>query len=1066
MPAEQLAFDIFAADNASGTFTDVGNAAAGAGLKMTAAAKAAGSLQDAISAQGRAASIATGANAALAASNTALAASAGGLSTAYLRNLAGLKATQAALAASTSDLRNNYAGWGILRTQVSLFGGALSGVPFLAGVAGWHILTDAVIEFAAVVIPATVALGTFGLAAAGDVGDIVTQMKNLNTVSTATGRNLYPMSGELSAIQDAVRPEVYQLFGDALTIINNRAGTFNKLAVGTGTVLDQLGARLSVAINSGGMQTFLSHAVSDVAQIGNVIGNLFGTIGNLLKTMPGYAQILLGIVDTTSKGLEAVTGNSVVQGIVRAGLTMHGAFLYAGLGATIMAAGIRGGLTQVGNFAERIGGALLSTDRFGEAGLTAGRGLLGFAGAAADAAAIPWGWVAIVAAGIGILAYKLLTAKDATQQWYAAQQQVLQQAPAVSGYTLLMEDQVQANEKLATAQHQLANAGQEWEKVGSAQTGYMRVQNAAWAAANANVQENKAGIQNLTDQSNLYNYRLNTLGKTYGGVNIAQGLLVASGVKMGQMLTYGTNAFNMIKQQVQATVDAYHAMGQQGGILGADMAVMNKLAGDQYTAMQQLNGAWDTYTGNLSKLAGGQVAVEQDLKTLTSNAKAAGASFTGTNKASLTLQSTLFQTLQPAIQGVIDQMRNANAPTKQLAQVISTDLKPSVDEGALANIAWKNTVYDMAKEAGYDGPNKIKPLTNWIDGNATSMQKATGTANQLTTAWTKLGGTWDKIKNSLITVVMKGQGDFNIQGVSSTILHGITAAGASGAGHSTGWRVPGFGGGDKHPAMLEGGEAVVPKHLVGAVAPFLAANRVPGFAAGGRVSSSYSGLAIPMVPWAGTMAPDFLSSMTSIMENNITAGVKAAQAALTSGLGGAPPGSGPYQAYARKLFPRFGWGMSQWPPFNAIVMQESGWNPRAQNPTSTAYGIGQFLDSTWATVGATKTSNPYAQIWDMEKYIKQRYGDPAAAEAYHLRNNSYDVGGWLPRGVSLAVNRTGYPEQVIPGGPNHGRHGPTVIRIIGSGSPTAYDTFLLNEIQRLARNAGGGDVQVAFGTKT
>ena len=37
--------------------------------------------------------------------------------------------------------------------------------------------------------------------------------------------------------------------------------------------------------------------------------------------------------------------------------------------------------------------------------------------------------------------------------------------------------------------------------------------------------------------------------------------------------------------------------------------------------------------------------------------------------------------------------------------------------------------------------------------------------------------------------------------------------------------------------MLEPGEAVVPKHLVPAVAPFLGAHHVPGFAAGGKVGA-------------------------------------------------------------------------------------------------------------------------------------------------------------------------------------------------------------------------------------
>jgi hypothetical protein len=49
----------------------------------------------------------------------------------------------------------------------------------------------------------------------------------------------------------------------------------------------------------------------------------------------------------------------------------------------------------------------------------------------------------------------------------------------------------------------------------------------------------------------------------------------------------------------------------------------------------------------------------------------------------------------------------------------------------------------------------------------------------------------------------------------------------------SGFRVPGFGGGDIVPAMLEPGEAVVPKHLVGALAPFLGRHGVPGFASGG-----------------------------------------------------------------------------------------------------------------------------------------------------------------------------------------------------------------------------------------
>jgi hypothetical protein len=46
---------------------------------------------------------------------------------------------------------------------------------------------------------------------------------------------------------------------------------------------------------------------------------------------------------------------------------------------------------------------------------------------------------------------------------------------------------------------------------------------------------------------------------------------------------------------------------------------------------------------------------------------------------------------------------------------------------------------------------------------------------------------------------------------------------------------------------------------------------------------------------------------------------------------------------------------------------------------------------------------------------------PANAWAFHLAHNWYDDGGWLPPGVSLAVNGTGKPERVV--GPNDARGG-------------------------------------------
>ena len=69
-------------------------------------------------------------------------------------------------------------------------------------------------------------------------------------------------------------------------------------------------------------------------------------------------------------------------------------------------------------------------------------------------------------------------------------------------------------------------------------------------------------------------------------------------------------------------------------------------------------------------------------------------------------------------------------------------------------------------------------------------------------------------------------------------------------------------------------------------------------------------------------------------------------------------------------------GQGQWGSFNNIVGRESSWRNTAQNPTSTAYGLCQFLNSTWKGTGYTKTSDPKIQIEACLVYVKNRYGNP------------------------------------------------------------------------------------------
>lgn len=72
-----------------------------------------------------------------------------------------------------------------------------------------------------------------------------------------------------------------------------------------------------------------------------------------------------------------------------------------------------------------------------------------------------------------------------------------------------------------------------------------------------------------------------------------------------------------------------------------------------------------------------------------------------------------------------------------------------------------------------------------------------------------------------------------------------------------------------------------------------------------------------------------------------------------------------------------------------ICWKESRYNSTAQNPTSTAFGLYQFLDSTWGNYGFTKTKDPRTQTRAAYTYITRRYGNPVNALRFHKRNGYY-----------------------------------------------------------------------------
>ncbi|MFF1507459.1 transglycosylase SLT domain-containing protein [Streptomyces sp. NPDC058326] len=91
------------------------------------------------------------------------------------------------------------------------------------------------------------------------------------------------------------------------------------------------------------------------------------------------------------------------------------------------------------------------------------------------------------------------------------------------------------------------------------------------------------------------------------------------------------------------------------------------------------------------------------------------------------------------------------------------------------------------------------------------------------------------------------------------------------------------------------------------------------------------------------------------------------------------------KAMARQMIPA-----SQFQCFSNIVDHESGWNYRATNPSSGAYGLMQALPGyKMQSAGADWQTNPATQIkWGLS-YMDGRYGSPCGAWSFWQANRWY-----------------------------------------------------------------------------
>ena len=692
-----------------------------------------------------------------------------------------LTTAQAVLAASTTRLWSAWSqgtgvlagvggAFGIAAGKITLFSGIFAKIPLLGAISLWHAVTEGILEFAATLIPAGIALAAWGAAAASTFVDVYKRVQSLYTAQQAlqqqltltftnavTGtKTVLNLGAAFQQVTNAVKPQVYTLLGEGLYIISQRAGALNPVITSAGKVIDDLGARFAYAVTTGSaFNVFIKNASSDLAGWGNLIGNVGGIIGGVLKQLPGYGEIFLAVLNNLTHGIELFVNSGFGQALLGFGLAAHGAIIWIGLLSTAFTllatralAGLASTLISVGTALEALGASSAAG-----AIANAGRSL----GVLAQTAGPIVGVVSLVAAGIGFLVYQLVNAKSAAQQFAASIQQNLQQAQltALPGQITASISALSAG--LAAASGYLAHftalqiqTSREQVQFGAQARGggvAVSAQAQAISAAAQNMANYRAGLQQVQQDQQTVNQHIQQAAGIFGSTSAAWAILNAAGITSAQILDKNgqhwsealieAQGYNAVLVQLTGSSGRYAAAqnalnftaddtANTLGLLDADATKLTSAMTAQLNVITGGRAAYDSFEQGFATLGTDLAAITGHTGNstlafdgLSKSAAAVGKALGGTSQASFALNAQFYAQVTAA-QNVINALTMQDVSTGDLTKAVATAA------GQLAGFAGNNVearsvIVALINQAL--GPNTVslQTLNKWITNNSTSL---------------------------------------------------------------------------------------------------------------------------------------------------------------------------------------------------------------------------------------------------------------------------------------------------------------------------------------------------------